>query len=351
MIADFQQNVLGARENYKTALERIRVEQLIKKDEDLPWFLSLALDLAGGYLLGAFARALKTATGPGLAELQRLVGARQLAGSRSGLVIDTTWTTRAQGLLAKVTPDKIEAVAKAGFDPAKAAAKQSLAQTVSGAPDLVERAQTISYVDRLTNSCDVAFYRFKLDASGHADDAELVVLWHGMKPQFHYVTEYQAALAQEIERFKKSGANDIGEKTTRYVDGTLRRETRVIFVRDIHGETVPWYEHQITDIYDRGRSTTGDPQPKQSRSRGVSLDRDRALGTDLGTNTDHRRRLCSITQSNRPGRGGDTQAARRAQACASEPCTSESRRCVRRCIQSVRQRCSPASTRVGVRAT
>jgi hypothetical protein len=280
LLVDFQIKVVGARQNYKAALERIRVDQLIANPAELPWFLSVALDILGTHLLASFTRALKGAVGPSISDLQQTVAPRRLAGRRSGLTFDTTWKTRAQGALAKLTPRGIEELTKAGFDPAKAAANEGLAQQLNNAPDAHEKAQTLSYLDLLGNSADIAFERFRLDTAGYADDAELIVLWHGMKPEFHFLQDYYAALDAKVRRFKKSGVPEIGRTDTDYGHGTLRTETRVILVQDVFGKKTPWYQDQHQDIHDRGHSLKGDPglgRPVPEEFRDIAIERSEGI--------------------------------------------------------------------------
>jgi hypothetical protein len=273
LIADFQRLVEKACTNYKLALQAIRVDQLISRDSDLNWLLSLALDLAGAQILGALTRTIGKAVGPMLSEARTAAAPRTLAGRGAGMTFETSWRTRAEDMLAKVTPQKIEAVTKAGFDPAKAAAKAQLAESLGNAH---EKAHTLSYIDELSNNCDIAFDRYALDASAQANDAELVVMWHGMKPVFHSVGAYKEALAAKIERYKKSGVPEIGERTRSYGQGKLSSETRIVYVRDIHGHKVPWYEKKVSDIHDRGQISTGEPQldrPVPEEFRQVAVER------------------------------------------------------------------------------
>lgn len=69
LIGKFESRVLVAQGNYQHALAELRVDELMKKDDDLHWVLSLALDVAGAHILGVAARALKGVKAGGLAKL------------------------------------------------------------------------------------------------------------------------------------------------------------------------------------------------------------------------------------------------------------------------------------------
>ena len=59
LINDFMILVVNAMGNYKDALTDLRIEELLKEDDDLHWVVSLALDVAGAHFLGVAAKALK----------------------------------------------------------------------------------------------------------------------------------------------------------------------------------------------------------------------------------------------------------------------------------------------------
>lgn len=259
LIHDFQDCVAVARENYKLALERLRVNELIAKEEDLSWVLSLALDLAGAHVLAAITGAIKRAAGPALARFK-------MSGQRRVL----------HRALAQITPERIESTTKAVFDPAKTAGKKALGHSLDDVPSTEERAATVAYIDQLTSACDLAFRRFSLDARARSDDALLIVLWQGMDPIHHSVPLYEQALGAKIKRFKKAGVPDIGEKSTSYGEGRIRKSTRVVLVRDIHGRTKAWFEKQFSDIHDRGHISTSEwelDRPVPSEFREIAIQR------------------------------------------------------------------------------
>jgi hypothetical protein len=233
--------VQTAQTNYKAALLELKVEELVKKEEDLHWVLSLALDLAGLHLAAVLGRALKNVQALGAAKLTDL----QILEAASGQFSDKSWISRADQLIARVTPARIDAVTKAGMTAAAGGIKKATHVGVNVATETA-RSVTISYINQLRDTCDVAFDRFVSHVAATTADAELVVVFEGMKPENHSIGAYKASLKDKIDRFRKSGVLGIGRREAPADDygGKLMRDTRVVYVQDIIGNKSLWYQHQ-----------------------------------------------------------------------------------------------------------
>lgn len=169
--------------NYKIALTQMRVDELLKKEDDLPWVVSLAIDVATGFILSKVTKALTKIRTDGAA---RVVNAEFAAGE----AVDHA---KADKLLAALSDKQIETWTKKAFD---AAGKQvkAVGKKAMGADDKSDKAESISYIDQLTNACDVGFERFASNATATADDGELLTLYEGLDPENHNVGLYKAAL-------------------------------------------------------------------------------------------------------------------------------------------------------------
>jgi len=257
LIDKFESRVLVAQSNYQHALAELRVDELMKKDDDLHWVLSLALDVAGAHILGVAARALKGVKAGGLAKLTEA----GLDAARRGEVSDRSWSSRAEMLLSAVTDKRIDAYTKAGFDAGKKKLSKGV-QSALNADDATDKASSLSFIVQLQNSCDIGFMAFTERATGSATDAELVVLWEGMHPSNHTQEAYKAELQEKLGRFKQSGVTDIGRKlshdrTTGYT--SVRRDTRVIWVMNRPGTgKTPYYQSQ-EGAHDPSVVKPGDP--------------------------------------------------------------------------------------------
>jgi len=259
LIGEFQKHTAVASDNYCHALLMLRMETIVEKEDDLSWLGTLLLDVVGMHVLAAALTALKNRQ----TLLQELASQREVA------------LTGARAMLVRVTPAQIDAVAKLGFDQGKKGAQATFKREQNKAA-LGAKTATIAFIDTLIDSAAEAFSHFALDVSAMAEDAELVVLWHGMKPEHHHVEAYKGALDEKIGRFKTSGIREIGHKPA-VADGigVVDRARRVVIVQDMHGRQVPWYQQA-----DRGvgavhsdappRETLLGPVPEEFREIAVA---------------------------------------------------------------------------------
>lgn len=259
LIQDFQLNVDHAEQQFGLALERIRLDEIVSKPDDLNWFLSLALDIVGAHLVAVFTRSIMKAAGPALDAARRSAADAVVDAALHGEEVARTWRARATEMILKVTPQQVASLSTAAFVPAKNLAKKELAAGISHTPSAAAKSATLAYINQLSRAAAVSFRQYRLDACGHANDAELAVLWTGMSPENHNVDDFQPVLADKIARFKKSGVGEIGTTTIEYGEGQLRSKTRVVFVQDIYGSKTAWYEKQHQDFEGKGRAPTDGP--------------------------------------------------------------------------------------------
>lgn len=256
LIGKFQLRCVTAATNYKIALTDIRVDELVKKDDDLNWVLSLALDLAGAHLVNVVAKALKTLNSTTIKRLTEV----ELDAGRHG-TYDPSSTSRAMSLLERISDKGIEDKTKVGFDVAKTQAKRGLKEALNAGPN-AEKAMALSFIDQLKDGCDEGFNAFADHASSSANDAELVVLWEGMDASNHTPGKYKAVLEAKLARFKKSGVADIGRKETldrEFKVASVHRDTRVVWVRDFPGDAKKLYYQSQEGDYNPSVIEPGDP--------------------------------------------------------------------------------------------
>lgn len=243
--------------NYKLAIVELKITELLKKEEDLNWVISLALDLAGAHLITVLGRALKTVQGTAAEKLTNM----QLRAVRVGQYSESSWTSRAEAAIELASPTRIDTVVRSGLVGAMPTAKNA-AKDVQNDAIAAEttKAETIGYLDQLRDSCDVAFGSFYRTVAGNTQDAELVVVYWGVQPQHHTVGAYVKSLKAKVDRFLASGVTNIGRKEVKTDDygGKELRDTRVVYVQDIEGRRVAWYQRADGD-YSPGGVRPGDP--------------------------------------------------------------------------------------------
>lgn len=267
LIIEFKSRVTNAQTNYKLALEELRVDKLMQKDDDLNWVISLALDVVGAHFLSVTLTALKGARTSGLKKLEAMA----LDGARRGTHDEEAWTLKAESMLHKVTDNSIQSYTTTGFTSAKKVGIKGIQSSINK-EQKTEKAATISYIDQLKDQCDSSFMQFSQHATSSALDSELVVLYDGMHPDNHHISAYKAALGAKIDRFNKSGVNAIGRTQThdRFTgDADVLRDTRVLWVRDVDGKNKTlWYQSQEGDfdpnvVQDTGKGAFGPDDPRE----------------------------------------------------------------------------------------
>jgi hypothetical protein len=254
----FAGNVDAASNAYLRAIEELKTEMLVAKDDELPLWLSIALDLASTQIVGAIAKAI----GPALASV------RQVAPT-----MDAAAAGVAKQEIAQISSSRIESMTKAGFSGVTAKFKKQAAHDASKhpAPSHDDKAESIGYLDQLRDSVDVAYNRFALDAIAESTDAELIVLWHGMDRRLHTTGAYKAALKAKLDRFKHSGVTKILAETTYGQDlqtGNFAETRRVVFVQGPSGK-VPWFQRDRQSSIGHDRNLV-EPVPTEFREVAIA---------------------------------------------------------------------------------
>ncbi len=255
-LIDFKDDVRTAATNYKLALQALRFEEMLKKEDDLNWVLALALEIAGAHLLDVAVKALGGLKASGA---QKFMSAAFKSENFEG------WSANAAKVLNKITAKQLETYTKVPITAAKKKVSDGV-KNGSNAGDKAEKTAVLSYIDQLTEECDGAFRNFQSNASANASDAELAVLFDGMNPENHSVGIYKDVLGQKIDRFKQSGVLDLGRKDARdRMTGQVgvHRDTRVIWLRDILNNRRLYYQSQDGNA-DYSVIRPGDPADPRS---------------------------------------------------------------------------------------
>jgi hypothetical protein len=240
--------------NYRDALSDLKVDELLKKDDDLNWMLSLVLDVAGAHILGVITNGLQLARTEGIARFSASLDVK----------VDASLAATAQKTLAAISDDDIKSWTKLGFDKAKKGAA-GVAKDALNTSDTTKKAETLDYVNQLRNECDRAFDTLRLHTTADLNDVELMVVYHGMAPGNHRTELYYAALKDKIDRFHHSGVPQIGHKAaSNQVGASIMRDQRVVWVKDIRGNRSLWYQAQDSTPRDPSVVAAGDPGSREA---------------------------------------------------------------------------------------
>jgi hypothetical protein len=249
LMVSLGERVQTAQTNYKFALTELRVDQLMKKEDDLNWVVGLALDVVGAHFLKVGLEILKNARAAGIEHL--------------GAMVENKWAHRGDGLLHAITEEKLGEYAGKAFGKVQSKSEKALEKVHNRAAES-DKEESISYIHELVEQCDQGFQRFLANARATSNDAELLVLHDEMDASNHTVGAYKDELSKKIARFTKSGVNEIGSKVTgdhmAHHEAVLR-STRVVWVRDPvgYGKTL-WYQSADDAAYNKAPSKKFDAE-------------------------------------------------------------------------------------------
>lgn len=247
LIMMFIDEVSVAQTNYKLAIEELRVDKLVEKDDDLNWVIGLVLDLATSHFSSITSKALNKMKNSAIKRAEDLGLDRIVHGD-----YDISTQINVKSALTLISDKTVETTAKNGFDLGKKKASGA-AKAVQNAEVKEEKAETLSYLDQLKEQCDIGYQSFKQQMLAGASDAELVVLLKAMDAQHHTIGQYKLALTEKLKRFKKSGVTDIGQKAvtpTEEHTTTLYASKRCVWLRNPDGSKSLWMYHVIDSNQD-----------------------------------------------------------------------------------------------------
>jgi hypothetical protein len=236
VLGDFRSLCDKAGENYKFAVQELKMEILMQKDDELPWFVSLAIEAIATHVASTLVKGLSAARAAGAAKLQ----AMNLLAGEHGDFNPGSWMARADSAISHVTPGQMKSLINAGVKPVTKVVDKAVQGHINQEA-LGEKFGSISYLDSLMDGCDSTFRDFALNVSATSNDAEIVVAWQGMQPDLHTRGIYKSELRSKLAAFKVSGVNKIGH-AYEGESGGKNVATRVVLVRDIQGNTRPWYQ-------------------------------------------------------------------------------------------------------------
>lgn len=241
LVTTYQLRVQAAETNYKIALVELRVDKLLQKESDLPWVVSLAIELVGLHLVGKISSALFALRSGGLKRLDAVLTEASVSMS------DAPLAEAAERALRSASTQRISRGVKAAVDSARDASKTKLKRRVVEAAKSQKR-HAVAYIDRLKDEAGLAFQSIREDTPVLASDIELVAMMHGLDAELHTISEYKNGLAQKLSRLEGSGVNLIGKRGARrhkLLLGSVgvMRHTRVVWaVSQATGQKVLRFE-------------------------------------------------------------------------------------------------------------
>ncbi len=214
LIEQFQHRIAEASQNYKMAAQAVRVDELVKEEEELPMFALILLDLVALHVASKIAHALAHLRGKGLHALDAIAKQAKQAGTHG----EMEWYALAKRGLDALNAEHLKNNIEHAIDGAKGSAEHHV-QKVNNRGESDEKHDSANYLDYLTDQAGLGYAKIRERTPGASNDAELVTLWAAFDAVDHTFGQYKQAIAEKLERYKKSGVSEIMKSGTTYDTG------------------------------------------------------------------------------------------------------------------------------------
>jgi hypothetical protein len=285
LVSDIQLRMTDAKATFLDACTNVRVDKLLEKDSDVPWFLGMMLDIATAFAATKMIEALKglkqgIAVAPVVEEYWALnethtaintIGveaqAKKTLKERVRSIDDAAIVQATQTAMAKGKAAVSAVLQKAANDPA------------------AQKAAALDYVAELKDKAGIAFDAARRTMPVGLSDEQLLALDEAWQPSYHSSSGYTQAITAQVNLFNASGISKIGRSVTERVpvddDGhaiaggafantPVRRDVRVAWYHYVSG----WPKQLVFQHQDAER----DPEVIHMDDPGMS----EAAGTEKG---------------------------------------------------------------------
>ena len=230
--------IANASKNYGDALSDLRVDEVIKKVDELPWYLTLLLGACGTALesvAGIAVRALKTsgATAHAIKE----VGNESVNGEVKSAVEETSREAamkavneggkEAEKKMMSLSEQEVTTFIKTSVSLGKEKAAAGIVAATSGeSTEANAKRQALSYTDLLGSRSDRIFDHLSNDV-GSASDAVALAIWRSMDPSLHERPIYRDKLANALARYADSPVSRMGRELEFEGSKHVEKEVRI----------------------------------------------------------------------------------------------------------------------------
>lgn len=253
IVAQYQGRVNAALSAYLSALTKLGIEELLRKEEEhIEWVTDLLVDVIGALVSKAAVTAF-----------------RLLRSGHAAADLVTDANALAHELAVHGEAEITEVV-----NTAIAAGKKALPPPISPEkPDLStpnpasEKVSTLAYVQFLKDQASSIYERLREDAIAGADDSTLLVMFTSFgAAKGHTDSHYQAALEAQLGRFKKSGLANLGVTRNKAhqpyaaderLESFRQVETKVFWVKGPQGKRLGIYSRGYKPVPDEVMATVG----------------------------------------------------------------------------------------------
>lgn len=231
LVDAYQKRVTAAQLAFGDALGELRIDTILKPDEDAAPLLGMLVDVMASVALGGI--------GSAIASIKSTPAA-----STFGLGLDVQEVEDVLSVSNVLDGGKeaINWIVKASVDHGKKALKST--------PPSTEKNVTLDYIQSLQNASAIAWEHQREDPPGYATHADLIVLFHAFSASNGFTTPMiKQALSSKIQRYLASSTARIGRHQMRTeqdikIQGNTVRDTKVAWVPDRSGVPVLYYLKQ-----------------------------------------------------------------------------------------------------------
>ncbi|MBL0213351.1 MAG: hypothetical protein IPQ07_05680 [Myxococcales bacterium] len=198
----FFSRMTSAENNYKHAIANLRVDQLLKKEEDASWLVLLILDVVTFHLASSFRSGLTALKTDALSQIDQM-------GARLALRFEEV-PLRAQlsrEALKLAGPDEIKGVVKFAVDRAAKATASAMKSEPAG------KAANVSYLTKLQSDAGIGFQAVREGLPATLNDLEMIAVTDSLDAAKQTIEMFTTVLSAKLSRFESSGVTEIRQRT------------------------------------------------------------------------------------------------------------------------------------------
>ncbi len=184
-------DIVTACANFNIAITEVRLTKLLKKSDDVPFFLGLLLDVVGAHFVVKINDALNTVRNLGKGLIKNITS-------------NPTLVERTELALSQTTETQVYTYVRTALSTVQGFARRKFTGALLGAPSNT----AVTYLDQLRNSIGVAYQNLR-HAIPAASDTELLVMREAFDIRHHFVSLYRDAIEEKLKRWEDSGVNKI----------------------------------------------------------------------------------------------------------------------------------------------
>lgn len=247
LLMDIQLRITDAKAVFLDAATNVRVDKLLEKDSDVPWFLAMMLDIATAFAATKVIEALKALKG-GLVTSSVV---EEVWGQGPEVISEALKASERKTIKERIHGIDDAAIVQAtqtGMAKGKALVTAVL-QKAANAP-AEEKTAALDYIAELKSKASIAFDAARRSMPAGLNDEQLCALDESWQPGYHSPEGYLQAITAQVNLFKASGISKIGRSLTERVptdeDGqpisggpfantAVRRDVRVAWYSYVSG--------------------------------------------------------------------------------------------------------------------